>query len=67
MDSWEPWQSYIGNPVIFWRRPIYGRVCKKAIDFETNNKNGTKYANFDFGLEDYREMFHIIEKENNEK
>jgi len=22
------------------------------------NKNGTKYANFDFGLEDYREMYH---------
>ena len=46
---------------------LIGRVCKKAIDFETNNKNGTKYANFDFGLEDYREMYHIIEKENNEK
>jgi len=31
------------------------------------NKNGTKYKNFDFGLEDYREMYSIIEKENNQK
>jgi hypothetical protein len=31
------------------------------------NKNGTKYANFNFGLEDYREMYPIIEKENNQK
>lgn len=29
--------------------------------------NGTKYANFNFGLEDYREMYPIIEKENNQK
>lgn len=40
---------------------------KKQLILKPFNKNGTKYANFNFGLEDYREMYPIIEKENNQK
>ena len=67
MDSWEPWQSYSGNPVIFEGDPYMDELVKKQLILKPINKNRIKYANFDFGLEDYREMYHIIEKENNEK
>lgn len=38
-------------------------LVKKQLILKPINKNRIKYANFDFGLEDYREMYHIIEKE----
>jgi protocatechuate 3,4-dioxygenase beta subunit len=61
-----------GNPTLvtqlyFEGDPYMDEFVKKQLILKPINKNGTKYANFNFGLEDYREMYPIIEKENNQK
>ena len=61
-----------GNPSLvtqlyFEGDPYMDEFVKKQLILKPINKNGTKYANFDFGLEDYREMYSTIEKENNQK
>jgi protocatechuate 3,4-dioxygenase beta subunit len=57
-----------GNPTLvtqlyFEGDPYIDEFVKKQLILKPINKNGTKFANFDFGLEDYRETYSAIEKE----
>jgi protocatechuate 3,4-dioxygenase beta subunit len=61
-----------GNPTLvtqlyFEGDPYMDEFVKEQLILKPISKNETKYANFDFGLEDYREMYTAIEKENNQK
>jgi hypothetical protein len=42
--------------------PYRDEIVKKQLILKPINKTGN-YPNFDFGLEDYREMYPTIEKE----
>ncbi len=70
VKAWIPGNP--GNPSLVTQLYFEGdryidEFVKKQLILKPINKNGTKFANFDFGLEDYREMYPTIEKENNQK
>ena len=67
MDSWEPWQSYSGNPVIFEGDPYMDELVKKQLILKPINKNRIKYANFDFGFRRLPRNVSYYRKRNNEK
>lgn len=47
--------------------PYRDEFVKDQLIIKPVNKNGTKFGNFDFNLEDYREMYNAIVQEYNQK
>lgn len=61
-----------GNPTLvtqlyFEGDPHMDEFVNDKLILKPVNKNGTKYANFDFGLEDYREIYKNLKQEYNLK
>jgi len=61
-----PWNSTLVTQLYFEGDPYMDEFVKNNWFWNQSTK-WNEYADFDFGLKDYREIYSIIEKENNQK